>query len=189
MVCHQVSPGHHTRVHLPTITTLPIPTTPLTIDLMASQRLVLPTTEEIDSMLGEMDEDEEKKDEDKVVEKEAEEVAPEDTPLPVTPVKLTERPCNFCDKMFGSMAILMSHVVRDHGVDTGEVSPTGFMMAELLGTTKDEVRLVREELNSFRNYMTQTMMKDIMEGMRKVVKEEFEKEKEKREFEVEVKHM
>ena len=138
--------------------------------------------------------------EDEVEKGEVEEVAPEDIPLPVTPSKLRERPCQYCHEKFSSMAGLMGHVVRDHGVDTGDVSPIGFMTAELLGYTKDDVRLLREELEvfreeerQFRKYMTQTLMQDMMEGMRKVIKKEIEenektkkKQKEEEECEVDV---
>ena len=89
MVGHQVTPGPHTipPTTTPILAALPTPTTPVTIDVLASQRLVMPSPEEINSMLSEMDTEEEKDNED-VVEKEVEEVPPEDTPLPATPIKL-----------------------------------------------------------------------------------------------------
>ena len=115
------------------------------------------------------------------------EVTPEDTPLPETPklYKLKKRDCAVCGMWFNSMVDLMLHVVEVHGVETGATSPVVFMMAEQLGNQQDQLEAtklqletIREENRQFKHYVSQTLMQDMLEGMRKVVKSEME-EKEK----------
>ena len=113
------------------------------------------------------------------------ELAPEDTPLPKTPFKLKQRDCEVCKLWFNSMIELMLHVVEVHGVETGGHHAEVFMMAEQLGNQQDmleatklQLDTVREENRQFKLYVSQTLMQDMLEGMRKIVRAEME-EKEK----------
>ena len=75
------------------------------------------------------------------------------------------------------MVDLMLHVVEVHEVETGATSPELFMMMEQLGNQQDQLEAtklqlatIREENRQFKLYVSQTLMQDMLEGMRKVVK-------------------
>ena len=109
----------------------------------------------------------------------SQEVTPEETPLPESPYKVKPRDCFICKKWCSSMIDLMNHVVEVHDVETGATKHELFMIAELQGDIRDQLRasqfqleFIREENRKFKQHMTQTLVPDMMEGIRKIVRKE-----------------